>query len=904
MKEADKNKKQSLCAAVQLNMNIAGEGFVGCIQKDEDGFCVGAGWENIRNHQFELQEFIKNIGVLLPDFLNFTILLERIFLLYKLQTNRISFLMEEKTRWTVLLSADLNKNIYGVRLLPMGAERKEENGRFYLQDIPFLGKALGSENYIQFDYLQVLYQKQGGSSASLKMRFHFNQQIYDLGEEGAGTPEQEIEQVQPETLPDAKKQSPVQWIEMNKGIGPCFLRRAGWAFEDGEIRVYIDAEVKIAVLTVALLELYFGIKIGTKFQFSYGLKGLSVTMNRPPLFLRGTLYRQKADSYRGELTVGFRQFALHAIGAYDKEETSGKDSFFAYVMLDYPFGGPPCFYITGLSAGFGVNRKINIPAVKEIEQFPFIAAVRGKNQKLLPGSDINDVIGEMNQVIEPCEGVHFLTAGIKFTSFGMLESVAIVNITFGKILECSLLGISEMSMPPGASHPIIYGCLNLRAVFAPDEGIILIEGALSDNTYLFSKDCKLSGGFAFYSWFKGEHAGDFVLTVGGYAPGFHKAHYPEVDRVRVNWIIDKHLDLKGEAYFALTPNYLMAGGRLELNYHIGKLKAWCHAYANFLIRFKPFYYDISVGVSVGISYRLDLLFIHHTFSLEMGADLHLWGPEFAGVAHVKWHILSFTIRFHTGGSKPDKLNFSQFQESFLPDYSGGVKGTLSTHDKFARVNIVSGLLKEAEGVYYLDSGEFELNVETAMPVKKLQVGSWMCEDERETGILPMEVGRTKNRLELFMNGAGMAEAFQAEPMKKNLPRALWDTKLPDKNADMMKDMWMGCTMIPSKPECRWLPEVYGGDAKGYDLETLLKPEIEKKYVTLPVFSPIENTACQGADQEQMKRKREDWLNQLEEYGVRKENDISWEHFEQYADEVQLAPFQIRTLGHRGSEKWM
>ena len=54
---------------------------------------------------------------------------------------------------------------------------------------------------------------------------------------------------------------------------------------------------------------------------------------------------------------------------------------------------------------------------------------------------------------------------------------------------------------------------------------------MSNDSYLFCRDARLTGGFAFYSWFKGEYAGDFVLSVGGYHPQFQRGHYPAVDRV-------------------------------------------------------------------------------------------------------------------------------------------------------------------------------------------------------------------------------------------------------------------------------------------------------------------------------------------------------------------------------------
>ena len=45
-------------------------------------------------------------------------------------------------------------------------------------------------------------------------------------------------------------------------------------------------------------------------------------------------------------------------------------------------------------------------------------------------------------------------------------------------------------------------------------------------------ECRLTGGFAFYTWFSGDHEGDFVVTLGGYQQKFKRpSHYPVVPRL-------------------------------------------------------------------------------------------------------------------------------------------------------------------------------------------------------------------------------------------------------------------------------------------------------------------------------------------------------------------------------------
>ena len=48
-----------------------------------------------------------------------------------------------------------------------------------------------------------------------------------------------------------------------------------------------------------------------------------------------------------------------------------------------------------------------------------------------------------------------------------------------------------------------------------------------------SKDCQLTGGFAYFMWFPQSQ---FVLTIGGYNPHFQKpTQFPDVPRLGYHW---------------------------------------------------------------------------------------------------------------------------------------------------------------------------------------------------------------------------------------------------------------------------------------------------------------------------------------------------------------------------------
>lgn len=277
-------------------------------------------------------------------------------------------------------------------------------------------------------------------------------------------------------------------------------------------------------------------------------------------------------------------------------------------------------------------------------------------------------MNEMKSCIYESSGEYFIATGIRFTTYELLNTFALAIVSFGKEFQIQLLGLSSISLPPKSPYPFLYAQLAIKAVIAPAKGFFSFEAALTSASYLFHKDCRLTGGFAFCLWFSGEHKGDFVITLGGYHPKFQKpAHYPSVDRVGVFWKIGNNLSLQGQGYFAVTSTAIMAGGAISFLFEMGNLRAWFSANADFLISWAPFYYDIDIGISVGVSYTLKIWFVRVNLKVELGARLHLFGPEFAGSVYISWHIISFTIRFGNQSPKPAPLSYTEFKDKFLKE---------------------------------------------------------------------------------------------------------------------------------------------------------------------------------------------------------------------------------------------
>lgn len=531
------------------------------------------------------------------------------------------------------------------------------------------------------------------------------------------------------------------WFPIQKTFGPIHIGQVGvrWYDTDKAIELLLDGGVSLAGLNVYVDDLGVKVPIRTAQNLStwkLGLRGLGVSYNEGGIKIAGALLRDDdaGTSYSGACLVEVSGKTFTAIGSYSKNQFT---SMFVFVLLPIPIGGPPYLFITGLAGGFGYNRGLNVPPVETVPGFPLVEAARGSS------AFTNDPLSALQQLggsVPIKRGAYWVCGGIRFTSFELAKSVALAYVLLDRGVEVGLLGMSQMALPEG--KPLVNLELALKARFSTIEGVFSVEARLSDNSWLLSRDCRLTGGFAFYVWFGGPHQGDFVITIGGYHPRFNKkSYYPDVPRLGFNWRVTAKVTIKGESYFALTASAVMAGGLLEASYKSGNLKAWFKAWANFLIAWKPFAYDIDMGISIGVSYRLriNLLFgtITKTFKLELGAEVWIWGPRFSGKAKVTWWVISFTVGFGVGDSKTDKaaISWEQFRDTFLPE-----------DEKMFNADVIVGMIpqdKEKDDTDqvspWLLQPEFRFGTETVLGTNQLKLFNklYQYEDELLVDIRPM-----------------------------------------------------------------------------------------------------------------------------------------------------------------------
>lgn len=470
---------------------------------------------------------------------------------------------------------------------------------------------------------------------------------------------------------------PPWWIPVQRSFGPLYVDQFGLVVEDLDtsidtIGVLFDGGLELAGLAVGVDDLGILYHLDDK-KLELALAGLAIAYDGGGLQLSGGL-RKHGPDYLGMLQLRFSEYGLAAIGGWGEHPAGAPEeerytALFVFGVLTAPLGGPPPFFVTAIGAGFGVNRRLVLPArIEDVPTFPLVDAMRSDSTLA------QNPMGALNKLAEtfpPHRGTFWFAAGVRFTSFVLVESVAVLGVEVGDGLEVSVLGLSRMVLPD-PSLPMASVELALRARFSTREGVLAIQAQLTDNSWLISESCRLTGGFAFVVWFR---TGQFVLTLGGYHPRFRKpADFPDVPRLGFHWSVSDTITIKGGLYFALTSSAVMVGGSLEASYRTSWAWAAFEMGAHALIMWDPFHYDfeVYVRVSAGVRIRICVPLLGCAtvgFSFSIGARVQIEGPTFRGTAELDLDVVTITVRFGASGdtNADERLSWDEFRRRYLTD---------------------------------------------------------------------------------------------------------------------------------------------------------------------------------------------------------------------------------------------
>ncbi|MGH3898536.1 MAG: DUF6603 domain-containing protein, partial [Pseudonocardiaceae bacterium] len=135
-------------------------------------------------------------------------------------------------------------------------------------------------------------------------------------------------------------------------------------------------------------------------------------------------------------------------------------------------------------------------------------------------------------------------------------------------------------------------------------------------------------------------------------------------------------------------------------------------------QWKPFYFDVELRVSIGVSASVRIFSVRITITVEVGVGMGIWGPPTGGKAKVRLWFISFTIGFgkdrEASNNNLDWLGFSEM----LPPASNNV-----------RVLPGAGLLVEqhpdvpTDDYWEVSASGFTFHTDTTVPITEVYLGS-------------------------------------------------------------------------------------------------------------------------------------------------------------------------------------
>ncbi|HKR23200.1 MAG TPA: DUF6603 domain-containing protein, partial [Pyrinomonadaceae bacterium] len=519
-------------------------------------------------------------------------------------------------------------------------------------------------------------------------------------------------------------------------------------------------------------------------------------------------------------------------------------TFFVFAMLQATGGtgitlGP--IQLTGIALGFGYNRRLKVPRIENVAEFPLVQMVMGEGgfqkdetellpQLAKPLESPGSALADLAEHVVAERGQMFACGGVRFNINGVIDCFALLIVQWGGgEVEISLLGLARFRHTRDASaKPICYVEMQILMSIKPSEGTFKLQALLTNNSWIFNTDCKLTGGFALFVWFGGPHKGDAVLTLGGYHPRFQRPeHYPIVPRLGLNWHVNEQLSIKGGVYLAITPSCLMVGGKLEATFNSGRISAWFTIYLDVIVGWDPFFFSVEIGISL----RIEAAFTLTSIKITIGASIKMCGPPVRGTARIDLAVVSFDVTFGPEEVEEPKLigTWQQFCHKFL-NMSGGDRPALGEPVRAFSVaqptlaagrNNLNTLPNDqrkdpkpntADAIWKVRADEVELSATAAVPVTTLKLGNVKTNTAAD-GIQDVKLSgnpmMVKKALALDTNATSKKSAatFGAHPMGKKLDTVLNVTVVSDDPSipPLELSKWTIEEEIGSLPDALWNP---------------------------------------------------------------------------------------------------
>ncbi|KAI1055804.1 hypothetical protein LB506_009202 [Fusarium annulatum] len=554
--------------------------------------------------------------------------------------------------------------------------------------------------------------------------------------------------------------APATTAALAKKKGPLTLSGISLSYEGGVLRIHLDASILIGPISAGIQGLNLAVRLDSKqihglhdilhVPIDVEVEGFDMAFTRMPIQIAGALHHKPGTkAYFGGVAISLSTFSIAALGSYEQVPANAAtgtpeyDSFFIYAMMEGLIFTMGWAEVRGLMAGFGYNSRLRLPTVEQLSTFPLI---QGFDQQ--GGFNMNQAIKSLtgpDAFVTPSMGSIWLALGLVIRACEAIDMRAVATVALGpNQTDIGLIARATATLPRRASPDKALILIDLSVVGKLDlvHGELSVDGLINPTSFILNKDCRPSGGFAIRSWFgkNNPYSGDWVVSFGGYHPMYQvPAHYPRPQRLGISWTLSSNLRVTGNAYAAITPGAIMAGGMLQAVFSAGPLGAHFDAHADFLVNLKPLHYVADMAVSAGVYYEIRAWLFRKKISVNVGASLHLEGPPIHGSVHFDLSVVSFTVSFGSGSSEGKRaISLRELMELVLQD-GGDRRDTNNAIVNPHTFTAVSGLLgddkKKSDTVskassnkvasdkerWHVRSDSFIFSVRSAVPTNSLGI---------------------------------------------------------------------------------------------------------------------------------------------------------------------------------------
>jgi len=440
-------------------------------------------------------------------------------------------------------------------------------------------------------------------------------------------------------------------------IGPIGIEglTLGLKLKDGQFPISIGADIKAELGPIVAVVQNMGVTATFSFppnnsgnlgpvQVDIGFKppnGVGLSVDAGIVKGGGFLFLDPdKGEYAGALELSIQDtLQVAAIGIINTKFPDGTQGFSLLIIVAVQFTPGIAlsmgFFLSGLGGMLGINRTINVPALRDgvkndaIEHIMFPENVVANINTLLP----------QIKLIFPIQKDQFMIGFMAKITWGV---PALITIEFGLVIEftnpvrIAILGVLKIVLPTEEAA-ILQLQVNFVGIIDFDNGYLSFDASIYNShilTFTLEGDMALR-----LNW---GHSKGFLMSVGGFHPAFkppQELNVPNLKRLTLT-ILSGNPNLVLTCYFAITSNTVQFGAKIDFRFEVSEFSVVGYLQFDVLFQFSPFKFICNISAGLEVKMGSSTLFSIHL-------DFQLSGPTpWNAQGTASFSILFFEIKVH------------------------------------------------------------------------------------------------------------------------------------------------------------------------------------------------------------------------------------------------------------------